>query len=164
MLAFGILSWFHAYPQLPQIMASHFAADGRPNGWMPKNLFFVITILITAISALPTFLAPRSITSRPASRLNLPKKEYWLSPEHRGETVAFIKAQMAWFGCGILFVFLYGTSQAINANLPGVGYFNSRGMFHVLVGFLALTLLWMVRFVRHFSNAPDSPVSTPLNS
>lgn len=164
MLAFGILKWLHVYPQLPAIMASHFAANGKPNGWMPKNVFFALTILITAISALPAFLAPRLMASRPASRINLPRKEYWLSPEHRAETFEFIKGQMAWFGCGVLFVLLYGTSQAINANLPSVGYFNSRGMFYVMVGFVVMILVWMIRFLRHFYDAPDSPGSIPTGS
>jgi uncharacterized membrane protein len=164
LLAFGILNWLHAYPQLPQLMASHFAANGRPNGWMPKDLFFAVTVLVTFVSLLPAFLAPRSIAKRPPSRLNLPNKDYWLSPEHRAETYEFIKAQMAWFSCGILFVLLYGTSQAINANLPGVGYFNARGMFYVMVGFVAMIVVWMVRFLRHFYNAPDSPASPSQNS
>jgi uncharacterized membrane protein len=161
MLALGILQWVHVYPQLPQHMASHFAANGTPNGWMPKNAFFLLTVVMTALSALPAVLAPRSITSKSDARLNLPKEDYWLAPEHRQETFRFINAQMSWFSCGILFVLLYGTSQAINANLPGIGYFNSRGMFYVMVGFVLLTLLWTVRLITHFSNTPDSPISAP---
>jgi uncharacterized membrane protein len=164
-LALGILNCLHAYPQLPQLLASHFSANGTPNGWLPKNTFFLLTAIMMAISALPGFLAPRSIASQPDSRLNLPKKSYWLAPERRAETLGFIKTQMTWFSCGILFVLLYGTSQAINANLPSVGSFNARGMFYVMVGFVAMTLFWMVRFVRHFYNAPDSTaISAPPRS
>lgn len=30
------------YPQLPERMASHFGADGRPNGWTTREGFFGI--------------------------------------------------------------------------------------------------------------------------
>src|ERR1700758_1494825 len=33
MLAFGVLHWAQVYPQLPDRMASHFSANGTPNGW-----------------------------------------------------------------------------------------------------------------------------------
>jgi uncharacterized membrane protein len=155
MLVLGLLQWAHTYPQLPALMASHFAIDGRPNGWAPKEMFFVLMFFTLATSAVVTFLAPRLIAAKSPDRINLPNKSYWLSPEHSEETFRFISAQMAWFGCGILFVLLYGTSQAMNANLPG-GHFNSDGMFHVIVAFVALTIVWTIFFIRHFSRIPQS--------
>lgn len=161
LLALGLLRWAHVYPQLPERLASHFTADGTPNGWQPKQAFFVLSCVVVGMSALVAFLAPRLIASRPAEKINLPHKDYWLAPERREDTMRFFRAQMVWFGCGLLFVLLYGTSQAINANLPNVGYFDARGMWHVVAGFLFFTLVWIVHFLHHFYNVPPAhPSST----
>jgi uncharacterized membrane protein len=156
----GLFQWAHFYPQLPARMASHFAADGTPNGWLPKDVFFVFMFCMLLVSAVVILLAPRIINSKPPERINLPNKAYWLAPEHAKETHRFITAQMGWFGCGILFVLLYGTSQAINANLHD-GHFNSQSMFQVIVAFVLLTIIWIISFIRHFSRTPQSTSPTP---
>src|SRR3974390_2435365 len=107
LLVLGVLHWAGVYSQLPDTMASHFAANGTPNGWQPKQMFFVLIAIIIAVSAFPTFFVTRSIRKRPPEKLNLPNKEYWLSSEHQEETWRFIGAFMAWFGCAVLFVLLY---------------------------------------------------------
>ncbi|MGB7846029.1 MAG: DUF1648 domain-containing protein [Candidatus Acidiferrum sp.] len=159
MLVLGVLQWINAYPHLPEVMASHFNANGAPNGWQPKEVFFVFTAVVIAITAIPSFLVTRKISSLSPDKINLPNKSYWLAPEHSEETWRFIGAQMAWFGCGLLFVLLYAISQAINFNLPGVRHFNTRGMWYVLGGFVLFTTVWLVHFLRHFYNLPPSPAS-----
>ena len=160
MLILGALHWSHVYPQLPERMASHFAADGTPNGWQPKQAFFLLSCVVVGMSALVAFLAPRSLSSRPAEKINLPHRQYWLAPERREDTMRFIRAQMVWFGCGLQFVLLYGTSQAINANLPSVGYFDAKGMWYVVAGFLCFILVWIIHFLRHFYNVPPAHLSS----
>ena len=154
LLLLGVLHWVSVYPQLPDTMASHFAANGAPNGWQPKQAFFLLTAVIIAVSAIPTFFVTRSIRKRPPERLNLPHKEYWLSSEHQEETWRFIGAFMAWFGCAILFVLLYAVSQAINFNLPSIHRFDTQGMWHVLAGFILSVVLGLAYFIRHFYNVP----------
>lgn len=161
MLLFGVLHWFRVYPQLPERMASHFTTNGTPNGWQPKLSFFLLSCGVVGMSAFVAFLVPRLIASRPAEKINLPHKEYWLAPPRREDTMRFFRAQMAWFGCGLLFVLLYGTSQAINANLPSVGYFDTRGMWYVVAGFLFFTLVWVIHFLRHFYKVPPPSQSFP---
>ena len=163
-LALGLLGWAHVYPQLPAVMASHFSARGIPNGWAPKPMFFLIMGIAVFVSALPGFLAPRQIESRPPARLNLPHKDYWLAPERREDTWRFLRAQMAWFSCAVLFVMLYGSSQAINANLPTIAHFNWQGMLYVMGGFVLFCTVWLSHFIWHFYNVPPSIVSPPHTS
>jgi uncharacterized membrane protein len=160
LLILGVLHWVSVYPQLPETMASHFAADGTPNGWQPKQMFFLLTAIIVAITSFPTFFVTRRISKRPPEKLNLPHREYWLSPERQEETWRFISAFMAWFGCALLFVLLYAVSQAINFNLPSIRHFDSRGMWYVLGGFLLSVILGLVYFVRHFYDVPTASGST----
>jgi uncharacterized membrane protein len=161
MLILGLLQWAHVYPRLPGVMASHFAADGTPNGYQSKQAFFILMFVILGLSAFIAFVTPRILASKAPERLNLPNKSYWLSPEHRAETFRFVRAQMAWFGCAILFVLLYGTSLAVNANLPPVHRFDSNAMLYVMAGFALFCGAWCILFVRHFMKIPTHSLGSP---
>jgi len=154
MLVAGLLQWVRFYPLLPERMASHFGYDGRPNGWQPKDGFFLIMLLAVGLTFGMSFLVPRRIAARPDNRINLPHKAYWLAPARREETFRFITAQMAWFGCAVLFIVLFGTYLAIRANLSPDNHFDNETMIKVLAAFLLVTVLWIVHFLRHFYNPP----------
>jgi len=156
LLVFGVWHFAQVYPQLPERMASHFSADGTPNGWSPKQAFFILMAMITAVTAIPAFFVPRKLKNLPRQRINLPNKEYWLAPEHAEETYSFFRTYMAWFGCALLFVLLFGTIQAANANLPSIGHFNSTAMIYVMIGFALFVGVWLILFLRHFQNVPPS--------
>jgi uncharacterized membrane protein len=149
-----LLMMAHYYPQMPERMASHFAADGRANGWQSRGAFFVLMILVCSTSAVVCFLAPRQIAARANARINLPHRDYWLAPERREETMRFISATMGWFACGILFVLISGTFLALQANLAPDRRFHSEAMLVVLGGFLFGLLGLLVRLVRHFRKVP----------
>lgn len=149
-----LLMMAYYYPQMPERMASHFAADGRANGWQSRGAFFALMLLVTSTSAIVGFLVPRQIAARSNTRINLPHRDYWLAPERREETMSFISATMAWFACGVLFVLISGTFLAFEANLAADHRFNSQAMLAVLVGFLAGLLSLLLRLVRHFQKLP----------
>jgi uncharacterized membrane protein len=151
----GLLMMAYYFPQMPQRMASHFAADGHVNGWQSREAFFVLMIVVSSASAVVCFLAPRQIAAKANARINLPNREYWLAPERREATMRYISATMAWFGCGILFVLISGTFFALQANLGPDPRFNSQAMILVLGGFFAGLLGLLVRLVRHFQSVPS---------
>ncbi len=162
MLLAGLLEWGRYYPRLPEKMAAHFNFEGLPNGWMPKDVFFLLMLVVAVGSAsIIAFLSPRIIASRPDNQINLPHKDYWLAPARREATFRFIAAQMGWFGCAVLFVLLFGTYLAIQANLSPDFRFDNATMIKVMAGFLFLTLLWMIRFIRHFVRVPPDASSRP---
>jgi len=146
----GLLMAAYYYPQMPERMASHFAADGRPNGWQPREAFFLIMLVVGSLSAIISFFAPWRIASQPNARVNLPNRDYWLAPERRVQTMNYIAAFMAWFGCGVLFVLITGTFLALQANLAPDRQFNSQAMLVVIATFLLSLMFAMIRFIRHF--------------
>jgi len=152
----GLLMATYYYPQMPQRMASHFAADGHPNGWMLREPFFLILFVVAASSAMVAFFAPWQIAATQNARINLPNRDYWLAPERRDATMRYVAAMMGWFGCALLFVLISGIFLAMQANLAPGGRFNSEAMIAVLVGFLLFLLVWMVRFIRHFQRIAPS--------
>ena len=148
----GLLMAAYYYPRMPERMASHFAGDGRPNGWQPRDAFFLIMLVASASSALVAFFTPWRIASQPKARINLPNRDYWLAPERRPQTMNYISAFMAWFGCAVLFVLISGTFLAFQANLAPDQHFNSQALLLVLIAFLLFLLIGVIRFVRHFQN------------
>jgi uncharacterized membrane protein len=159
LLLLGILRCVQVYPQLPDVMASHFSGRGVPNNFQPKSAFFLIFGVVTAVCAIPAFFVPRRLLNLSPDKINLPNKSYWLAPERREDTFRFFRAQMAWWGCALLFLLLYTMILAINANLRSVGYFNGQRLLFALGAFLLFTVCWLVHFVGHFLNVPDSPSS-----
>lgn len=152
----GLLMAAYYYPRMPERMASHFAADGRPNGWQPREGFFLIMLMAGSLSAFISFYAPWRISSQPNARINLPNRDYWLAPERRTHTMNYISAFMAWFGCAVLSVLICGTFLAVQANLAPDRHFNSQAMLAVIIAFLLFLMLGLIRFVHHFQK-PASP-------
>ena len=148
-----LLMLAYYYPRMPQLMAAHFAADGRVNGWQPRESFFFLAVLINALSAVITFFAPWQIASKPNARINLPHRDYWLAPERREATMRYIASIMAWFGCGVLLVLISGTFLALRANLTSDHRFNSEAMLVVMGAFLLSLMFLMLGLIRHFQSA-----------
>src|SRR6266568_3055820 len=81
---------------LPERVATHFDGAGHPNGWMSRSALLkggaafglAFPLLVVGICALVRFL--------PAAAINLPRKEYWLAPERRGETNSYFLFHAWW--------------------------------------------------------------------
>jgi uncharacterized membrane protein len=161
MLALAVVQWAQVYPQLPEYMASHFVADGRPNGWQNKQDFFLTPVVMVALVAFVTFVLPWALSFMPKELVNLPNKSYWLSPERRKESSRILAGHMAWFGCGLLFVVLYAIFQAINSNLPNHKQFDAQGMWYVLAAFITFAILVFVHMLRYFYKLPPAAEQSP---
>ncbi len=147
-LAFLLLVLFAAvhfsllYPELPDVIASHFNAQGAPNGWQAKSGFFVALAMITLTMAIIGFAIPLIIGRLPVQLINLPNKRYWLAPERRAQTNAFLEAYFGWFACAIYFVVLVAFNYAAQSNLhpaspPSIAWF-----FAALIGLAIFAIFW----------------------
>jgi uncharacterized membrane protein len=104
-LAVGAAIYFSRYyAQLLDVVASHFNGRGVPNGWQTKPAFFGLFVAVSVLIAIIGFGIPRIIASVPPRLINLPNKQYWLAAEHLAETMAFLKAYFAWFGCAAFLI------------------------------------------------------------
>jgi hypothetical protein len=136
---------------LPERMALHFAAHGEANGWMPRSADL---ILFGGLGVgLPLFLAALSLLTGlvPDRLVNLPHREYWLAPERRAQTRAYISRQTIWISC-LMLLFLSGIHglviQANRVTPPDL----PMNLFWMLVGgFLAGVASWSIIFIRHFT-------------
>src|SRR5882724_8354599 len=118
LIALGaILGFAMYYPQLPERVASHFDANGHPNGWQTKSMFTTFFYGAIGIASVVGFIVPILIGLLPSAAINLPNKEYWLAPERREASIQFIQDQMTWFGCALLLFLSVAIFAAIQANL-----------------------------------------------
>ena len=150
----AILQSIYYYPKMPDMMASHFGNRGFPNGWSSKNTFFLIYSGAIAMIGLIFFSLPLSFKLFPDSRINLPNKDYWLSPERREETIAFINKQMTIFGMATLVLMIATFELVFRTNQQKIPHLSSS-MWLFLAGYVIFTIIWLVQFIRRFYKKPE---------
>lgn len=160
LLAVGATIYFSSYyTQLPEVVASHFNARGLANGWQTKPAFFSVLIGVGVLAAVIGFGIPHLVMLLPPEFINLPNKRYWLAPEQRAETMDFLNAYFAWFGCALIAVILVSFNFAFQANLHPDRRPDATPMWFVLAGFLLFAILGTVRIFKRFGQAPADKTS-----
>lgn len=83
---FGAIVHLLYFPHLPDRVASHFNAAGKADGFLSKGSYMAMMLgLNFGVSIFMGGLA-WAIKFMPASMINVPHKEYWLSPSRRPYT------------------------------------------------------------------------------
>jgi membrane associated rhomboid family serine protease len=155
-LVVGAAVYFSSYyPQLPDVVASHFNGRGVANGWQSKPAFFGLFVAMSVLAALVGFAIPRIIATVPPPLINLPNKRYWLAPEHLAETMGFLGAYFAWFGCAVLLIMILTFDYAMQSNLHPDKRPDVSRMWYILAGFSAFIVLWIARMFMRFGRPPE---------
>jgi len=149
--AVGAVRYFYYAPRLPEVLGSHFAGNGAVNGWQSKVAFFSTELAVVVLAAVVGFGIPRIIGAMPVSLINLPNKEFWLSPERRAESLGYLQMHMAWFGCALLAFLLFVMDLVYQANLQTPPRLNSAAFVPGLVVFLLFVTISTVRLVARFA-------------
>jgi len=137
-------------PALPERVATHFGAGGRPNGWMTRDgyrlfmLGFVVGLplfMVAMVGVLPRYV-PR--------RTNVPNRDYWFAGERREAALAFMLAHACWLGV-LMKAFMaavhWSVAQANAANPVAL----ATGPFVALiVAFVVLLAIWIAVLFRRF--------------
>ena len=149
LVALAIAQILYYYPQMPDVVASHFDGLGAPNDWSSKNGFFglyagILIMLITVFIFMPGWSEKRTRFG-----MKIPNRDYWLAPERVEHTRAFFRQQMMIMGIVHLGLAIYAIQLAILANFaqqprlhPSIGW--------VLIGYFILLSAWLIHFFLHF--------------
>jgi len=151
-LAFAAYVWWSS-AQLPERVATHFGANGTPNGWQTQAGYLRFTLIFGTVVpgfVLGTFMLIRQLNGW---GLNIPHKDYWLAPDRRQETMDFVQRRGVWMA-GLMLAFLTSVHYSIlvanaqtHVSLPPA--------FFILIGaFVVATLVWSVTLIRHFYRKP----------
>lgn len=149
-LAAGLLQFLHDFPLLPERMASHFAASGYANGWMTKSQFLITYIAILLPALVLEFWLPRRIARKGGKGLNLPNKEYWLAPERRAETFAYLENFFAWYGCAFLLLEVFAMGLAMRANFQSPPRIATLPIVSAIVAFIVYNFASVIAMFRRF--------------
>lgn len=152
--ALADIYFWSIYAQLPDVVASHFNARGAANGWQPKSLFFEFFAGAVVIAGFLTFGIPAIFSKIPTPMINLPHREYWLAPERREETLAYLNRYFAWFGCAVLLLATTAVNYAIGQNRYPSGPAGAVLLLCFLAGFLIFAISSSIRILTRFSRVP----------
>ena len=142
------------WPRLPNIVAQHFDAQGRPNGFAPKVMTYQFIVGLMALMFAIWFLFPKLLRRIPMKFMNIPNKKYWDTPEHRGRGLDMLEEQMNWFGVGVSALLLFTFHLMLHANLKEGLRLEPVTMWIALAGFFVFVMAWFVIFLRRF-NSPS---------
>jgi uncharacterized membrane protein len=151
MVAFAAVYFSSVYAKLPEVVASHFNASGRANGWQPKTEFLTTFIVLNVIPTFLVFGVPAIIRVLPPVRLNVPNKQYWMSEERVGQMQNFLTGWFAWFGCAVYGMMLYVFHYVIQWNLHAGAQPSGDSLIWGIGVFGMFTVVWVLRVVLHFA-------------
>jgi uncharacterized membrane protein len=154
LLAVGVAQVFLYYPQMPDVMASHFDASGHPNGWMSRQVFMAIHLSMLAMVAACFLWLPRITPRFPLHLWSMPHRDYWLAPERREQTMDYVQTQMVWCGVATTLFLLAVSQLAFEANLTRPTILSSA-MWWLLIGYFVYIGWWTVMFILRFRRIPQ---------
>ncbi|HTS22797.1 MAG TPA: DUF1648 domain-containing protein [Casimicrobiaceae bacterium] len=135
---------------LPARVASHFAAGGQANGWMPRGGYVGFMLAMAVVVPWLLVLLLSWLPRRFAGAVNLPHRGYWLDPERREATLASLGAFAAGFGC-VLALLIAGVHRAIvlaNGRTPPA--LDAAELGALLAGSAVALAAWLVAWYLRF--------------
>jgi len=151
-------SLVYAAGEMPPRVATHFNAAGQPNGWMSREADLWFAALFGALFPLALIGVFALIRYLPKSLVNLPHKEYWLAPEHLGETCAALLRFGVWLACVSLLFFTILHLLIVESNRSPQPHLPPAQAFGLLGAYLAAVLAFVVLLYRRFGQPPVTRV------
>jgi uncharacterized membrane protein len=135
---------------LPDQVAIHFGAGGRPDSWASKEFNAAIFLVLEVPFFLLFYYAGVLPLGVSRKFLNLPNKDYWLKEENRNDLQRKFGRFMAEFGVAIFVFFLCITLLTLQANLSDPVLLNLVWFLVVFVLYMIYILWWVVRLIQGF--------------
>lgn len=139
---------------LPPVVASHFGGDGYANAFMTRSFYTWFMLAFVVVLPLILVYLPGATFRRPGVRISLPHGDYWLDPERREETIAFLVRHTARLGMALTLFLCYTHWLILRANQAAPPRLHSSWFIGGLVVFLLATVLWLGMFLKRFRKAP----------
>jgi hypothetical protein len=135
---------------LPSVVASHFDAAGTADAFMSRSAYRdTLLLLALAIPLLLAFL-PLAATVKSGVKLNLPHRDYWLAPERRAQTLAFLCAHGLWFAACVALFLAYVHWLVVEANRLDPPRLSTGAMHAGLAAFFIALIAWLAVLHRRF--------------
>ncbi len=135
---------------LPPIVASHFAASGHPNGFMPRNAYLGLMLFIAVGVPLLLALVHRLVRFVPPHLVNLPNRDYWLAPEQITETFTFLHNHGIYLSVLLAAFLCFIHCLVVGANKLQLPHFSASLFVIGLALFLLAVTIWVGVLFVHF--------------
>ncbi len=156
LVALALLLAAHYAPLLPDPVASHFNSAGQPNDWMSRNGFIAFNLVMLVGMAALFLGLPPLLSKIPNEWINMPRKDYWLAPERRAETLDTMARWMEWLGVATLALLLGITQLTIEANLSGGPQLDDT-VWVLTTIYMVFMAVWIIGFlVWAFKKPPEA--------
>jgi len=135
---------------LPQHVASHFNFYGEADGWMERQAMLILMGLVG--TGVPLLIVGGIFVIRffPTAIINLPNRDYWLSPERRASTYGWLLRSAQWMACLIVVLVSSLHVLVVMANRQPNPHLSSPAAYALLGLFILAEGIWLVVLVRHF--------------
>jgi uncharacterized membrane protein len=158
LIAVALLGIAHAVVTatlLPDKVAIHFGAGGRPNSWASNSTNLMITIGLHLFFLALFLLMPPLLRSASSKWINLPNREFWLAPERKERAIIRIASYLNVFGIGLLLFFLVLYHFVVQANLYEPPMLNERAVSIAGGCFLTFTGVWVIALYAVFKKQDE---------
>ena len=137
----GFFVWA-THGHLPERVATHFGHAGAPNAWMSRT--GLAKFIIGFAVGLPVLLHLVFAVIRCLGRAgcNIPQRFYWLAPERRDATLAYVQTGFAWFICLLVGLFAGIHYLILNANAHHPASLSMPLFIAIAGGFLLIKVIW----------------------
>ena len=139
---------------LPTLVASHFDGSGVANGFMPRQFYAWFMLALTAGLPLLLTLLPSLLFRSERIRLNLPNRDYWLAPERKSATVAYLCRHNARFATALTLFLCYVHWLVLRANATAPPRLSSPQFISGLLAFGAFAVAWFAMLLGRFRKVP----------
>jgi uncharacterized membrane protein len=150
LLAFGALRVALVWAELPRRMASHFGPSGAADGFMSRDRFLMVMALVSGVPVLLCAALPALIRHVPSEAINMPNRDYWLSPERRERSLSRLSFWLEWLAVPIAALLVLVVDLTLRANVGRAGLDMSvfGAGFVAYVGGTAFLVIAMLRDFR----------------
>ncbi|HEX7111345.1 MAG TPA: hypothetical protein VF216_02795 [Mizugakiibacter sp.] len=146
--------WFTGQ-SMPAVVASHFGASGRADAFVPREGYLrFMTALVLLLPVLVVYL-PNWLLARVGFAVNLPNRQYWMAPERRGDTLAYLRGNSFRLGYLLVGLLAYVHWLVVRANAAVPPVLDARWLVGGLVVFVVGAGACVLALVRRFVRVPD---------
>jgi uncharacterized membrane protein len=135
---------------LPPRVATHFGHGGYANGYMSRDGYLAFMLALTTLVPLVVVAMVGFVPRIAASNIKGPQRAYWLAPERRAASLAWIANHACWMGVTLAGLLLGMHLLTVQANLVTPPRLAETAFVPLLGVFLAAIVAWIAIMVAHF--------------
>lgn len=136
---------------LPPVVASHFDAQGRPDGFTDRADYVTMMMLLMAAFPLGAALLGALLRSLPARVINIPRRDYWLAPDRRRDSLNYLSGWLQSLSLLGLALLAFVHYLLLDANRGGQAHLELTPLLMGTGVFLAGLTIWLLALHRRFS-------------